>query len=99
MAVTGSIGMAGDIQLGLVLDHQGNLYSDLGKQSAAILVLDNAVALMGRLIPLGLGLAAQNFGLYAAMWLLLLGPLALLVGLPRKMGDQPSRIAGRCKEV
>lgn len=54
--------------------------------SAAILVLDNAVALVGRLIPLGLGLAAQNFGLSAAMWLLLLVPLALLVGLPRERG-------------
>jgi len=37
--------------------------------------------LVGYLIPLGLGLVAEQFGLYATMWLLLIGPLALLLGL------------------
>ena len=35
------------------------------------------------LIPLGLGLVAERFDLVMAMWLLLLGPVALLVGIPR----------------
>lgn len=63
---------------------KGNLYTEIEGQTSTILVLDNAAALVGRLIPLGLGLAAERFGLGAAMWLLLAGPLALLVGLPRR---------------
>jgi hypothetical protein len=31
-----------------------------------------------------LGLVAERFGLQAAMWLLLLGPVALLVGVPTR---------------
>ena len=31
-----------------------------------------------------IGLTAQAYGLQTAMWLLLAGPIALLVGLPRK---------------
>jgi FSR family fosmidomycin resistance protein-like MFS transporter len=44
----------------------------------------NVFGLVGQLVPLGLGLAAEHFGLRAALWLLLAGPLALLVGLPRR---------------
>ena len=39
---------------------------------------------IGGLIPLGLGLVAERVDLRLTMWLLLLGPLALLVGLPRR---------------
>ncbi len=39
--------------------------------------------LVGSLVPLGIGIAAEHWGLHAAMWLFLLGPIALLVGLPR----------------
>ena len=33
----------------------------------------------------GIGLAAERLGLETAMWLMLAGPLALLIGLPRKV--------------
>lgn len=78
------LGLLGFFNSGWYSILKGNLYSELGKQSAAMLVLDNAAAIVARFIPLGLGVVAQRFGLGAAMWLLLLGPLALLVGLPRK---------------
>ena len=39
------------------------------------------------LIPLGLGLAAERFGLAVTMWLLLLGPLALVAGIPRRQAE------------
>ena len=81
------LGVLGFFNSGWYSILKGNLYSELGKQSAAMLVLDNAAALVARFIPLGLGVVAQRFGLGAAMWLLLLGPLALLVGLPRKKKD------------
>jgi FSR family fosmidomycin resistance protein-like MFS transporter len=48
------------------------------------MALKDVAGVFGMLIPLGIGLAAQSFGLGAAMWLLLAGPLALLIGLPKK---------------
>jgi FSR family fosmidomycin resistance protein-like MFS transporter len=38
---------------------------------------------VGNAIPLAIGFAAERFGLGAAMWLLLAGPIALIIGLPR----------------
>jgi FSR family fosmidomycin resistance protein-like MFS transporter len=34
-------------------------------------------------MPLLLGIVAQRYGLDAAMWFLLAGPIALLIGIPR----------------
>ena len=35
------------------------------------------------LVPTLLGVVAESYGLNVTMWLLLLGPIVLLVGLPR----------------
>jgi 2-polyprenyl-3-methyl-5-hydroxy-6-metoxy-1,4-benzoquinol methylase len=35
-------------------------------------------------LPFGIGLAAEQFGLGSALWILLAGALALLIGLPRR---------------
>ncbi len=45
---------------------------------------NNVSGLFGKLIPFGIGLAAHNFGIGTAMWLLLAGPIALFIGLPKK---------------
>jgi FSR family fosmidomycin resistance protein-like MFS transporter len=79
-----ALGLLGFFNSGWYSILKGNLYNELEGQSASMLVLDNAAALFGKLIPLAIGLAAERLGLGAAMWLLLLGPLALLVGLPRR---------------
>jgi len=55
-----------------------------GLSSTAIAV-GNVTGFVGKLLPFGIGLAAQAFGLGAAMWLLLAGPIALLIGLPRNL--------------
>jgi FSR family fosmidomycin resistance protein-like MFS transporter len=39
---------------------------------------------VGALIPLGLGWVAERFDLVVTMWLLLLGPVVLLIGIPRR---------------
>lgn len=78
------LGLLGMFNAGWYSILQGRLYSAMPGQSGAVLTLDNIFGLAGSLIPFGIGLAAAHFGLDAAMWLLLLGPLALLVGLPRK---------------
>jgi FSR family fosmidomycin resistance protein-like MFS transporter len=47
--------------------------------------------MIGKLIPLGIGFAAQAYGLQTAMWLLMAGPIALLISLPR---NQTPRLSG-----
>ena len=56
-------------------------------QSGTVIALGNAAELFGKLLPFGIGLAAELFGLGAAMWLLLAGPLVLLIGLFWKRAD------------
>lgn len=63
---------------------QGRLYSVMPGQSGAVLAVNNVFGLFASLIPLGIGLLAQQFGLGSAMWVLLLGPIVLLLGLPRR---------------
>jgi len=48
------------------------------------MAVSNVFGLFGSLVPLGLGLVAERAGLPVTMWLLAVGPLALLVGLPRE---------------
>lgn len=60
------------------------LYAALPGQSGTVLTVGNLFGLVGGLIPLGLGLVAERFHLTVTMWLLLLGPVALLAGIPRK---------------
>jgi FSR family fosmidomycin resistance protein-like MFS transporter len=63
---------------------QGRLYSSLPGQSASVMALGSVTAPLAKVFPFLIGLLADQFGLQAAMWLLLLGPLALLIGLPRR---------------
>jgi FSR family fosmidomycin resistance protein-like MFS transporter len=62
---------------------QGNLYKSMHGQSGTVMTLNNLAGLFGKLLPLGIGLAADAWGIGRAVWLLLAGPLVLLVGLPR----------------
>lgn len=63
---------------------QGRLYSSLPGQSASIMAIGAVADPLVKLLPLLLGFLADQFGLAVAMWLLILGPIALLVGLPRE---------------
>ncbi|MFZ5818858.1 MAG: MFS transporter, partial [Chloroflexota bacterium] len=62
---------------------KGRLYSALPGQSASLMAIGSVTAPLARLLPLLIGLLADRFGLGVAAWLLLLGPLALIIGLPR----------------
>jgi FSR family fosmidomycin resistance protein-like MFS transporter len=62
---------------------QAELYAAMPGQSGTVITLTNVAGLVGGLMPLGLGLMAQQVNLQATMWLLLLGPAALLLGLPQ----------------
>ncbi|MBP7690288.1 MAG: MFS transporter [Anaerolineales bacterium] len=62
---------------------RGRLYSAMPGQSSLVMTVDALFGLVAGLAPAALGWAAEWLGLAPAMWLLLLGPAALLVGLPR----------------
>ena len=47
---------------------------------------NNIFGLAGSLVPIGIGLFVQTFGLGLAMWMLLLGPTVLMVSIPRCAG-------------
>jgi FSR family fosmidomycin resistance protein-like MFS transporter len=79
------VGLMGFFNAGWYAILKAKLFESMHGQSGAALTLDNVSGLFGKLIPFGIGLAAQTFGLAAAMWLLLAGPIALLIGLPRKV--------------
>jgi len=78
------VGALGFFNAGWYAILKANMFSAMQGQSGVAQALDNVSGLFGKLLPLGIGLAAQAFGLGPAMWLILAGPLALLVGLPRR---------------
>ncbi len=67
---------------------QGRLYSSLPGQSASLMAIGSVTAPVAKFFPFMIGFLADQFGLHIAMWILLLGPIALLIGLPRKI-DSP----------
>jgi len=72
---------------------QGRLYSALPGQSASLMAIGAVTTPIAKLLPLFIGFLADQFGLASAMWILLLGPIALLVGLPSN--SQKSKVESR----
>jgi MFS transporter, FSR family, fosmidomycin resistance protein len=68
---------------------QGRLYSEMPGQSGTVMAINSAFGVTVGIIPALLGFAAERFGLSVTMWLLILGPVALLVGLPTSAVDRP----------
>lgn len=68
---------------------QGRLYSNLPGQSASIMAIGSVTAPLAKLFPFLIGFIADRLGLQTAMWILLLGPIALIVGLPRNTPSLP----------
>ena len=77
------LGLLGLFNTGWCLILKAQLYSAMPGQSGTVMTVGNIFGLVGGLLPLGLGLVAERFDLTATMWLLLLGPLALWVGIPK----------------
>jgi FSR family fosmidomycin resistance protein-like MFS transporter len=78
------LGLIGFGNAGWYAIMKAQLYSAMEGRSGTVMTLSNVSGLFNALIPLGLGLVAERFGLATAMWLLILGPLALLFGVPRE---------------
>ncbi len=69
---------------------KGQLYSALPGQSGTAMALDSGFGLVYGLVPALLGFIAQRAGLPVMMWVLVVGPLALLLGLPRVLKPVPA---------
>ncbi|MBA3804809.1 MAG: MFS transporter [Acidobacteria bacterium] len=77
------LGLLGFANAGWYSILKAQLYKTMPGQSGTVLAVANIAGLVGALTPLGLGIIAGRYGLPAAMWLMLLGPIALLCALPR----------------
>ena len=78
------LGLLGLLNAGWYAVLQARLYGTLPERSGTVMALGSVTGMIGGLVPLALGWIAGRFGLEAALWCLLAGPLVLLVGLPRE---------------
>jgi len=76
------LGLLGFFNAGWYSILKARLYSTMPERSGLILTVNNISGIAGAVIPFAVGVAAQYFGLSFSMWLLLLGPMALLIGIP-----------------
>ena len=67
---------------------QAQMYKEMPGKSGTVMAVNDVSSLLSGLIPLGIGLAARTWGLGAAIWLLIAGPVALLVGIPRQRSPE-----------
>lgn len=77
------LGVLGLLTSGWYAVLQARLYTLLPAQSGTVMALGSVSAVLAGLVPIVLGGLAQRFGVQAALWALLVGPLALVLGLPR----------------
>ena len=82
------LGLLGFFNAGWYSILKGQLYTSMPGQSGTVMALENIFGWVSGFIPLVLGWVAQQFDLRVTMWLLLLGPVALMMGLPRQKRAQ-----------
>lgn len=78
------LGLLGLLNAGWYAILQARLYAALPGQSGTVVAVNNIFGLFAGLAPLLFGWLALRYNLNVVMWILLLGPVALLVGLPRR---------------
>jgi FSR family fosmidomycin resistance protein-like MFS transporter len=88
------LGALGFLNAGWYSVLQGRLYTELPGQSATVMALGSVFGTVGGILPLTIGWVAQQLGLAPALWLLLAGPVALLIGLPRNGPRRAAPTAG-----
>jgi MFS transporter, FSR family, fosmidomycin resistance protein len=78
------IGLVSALHSGWYPVAKGRLYAELPGLSGTAMGISTVTGLLGSALPLAVGLLAGRFGLHDAFWLVLLAPLALLIGVPRR---------------
>jgi MFS transporter, FSR family, fosmidomycin resistance protein len=82
----GLLAVLGLLNSGWYAIPKAGLYAALPGRSGTAIAVGSISGFAGALVPLALGLAAERFGLGPTMWLLLVAPVALFAGLPRRAG-------------
>jgi len=75
------LGVLGFANAGWYSILKARLYSEMRGQSGTVMAVGTASGLVAAVLPLLLGRFADRYGLAPMMWLLLLGPVAVLVGI------------------
>jgi FSR family fosmidomycin resistance protein-like MFS transporter len=70
---------------------KARLYDALSGQSGAALTLGSIAGLIAGTFPLAIGLVAERYGIDVALWVLVAGPVALLLGVPRRSSSAALR--------
>lgn len=78
------LALLGPLRSGWYQVIQGRAYSAMPGKSGTVIAITSIAGLLHAAYPVILGALAENFGLSAAMALLTLGPLSLIIGLPRE---------------
>ncbi len=78
------IGAIGFCNAGWFAILRGKTYAALPGQSGVVVAITSLSNVLNLFVPVLLGSIADSIGLQWAMWLLALGPLALMAGLPRQ---------------
>lgn len=84
-AKLGLLAVIGLVTAGWYSIPKARLYDALSGQSGAALTLGSVAGLIAGTFPLAIGLVAERYGIEMALWLLLAGPVALVVGVPRRV--------------
>jgi FSR family fosmidomycin resistance protein-like MFS transporter len=77
------LGVLGISNAGWYAILQAQLYAAVPKRSGTVMALNSIAGFASGLLPAIIGFIAGRVGLGAAMWLLLLAPIALFIGIPR----------------
>jgi FSR family fosmidomycin resistance protein-like MFS transporter len=88
------LGFLGLFNAGWYAVLKGRLYTAMPGQSGTVMAVTNVAGLVGSIIPLILGFVAQRYNIEVAMWILLLGPIALLIGIPKQKRERISVRSG-----
>lgn len=68
---------------------KAQLYASMPGKSGTSLAIGNIAGVIGSVIPIILGIVAKMAGIGPAMWLLAIGPIALIIALPRQAATKP----------
>jgi MFS transporter, FSR family, fosmidomycin resistance protein len=85
------VGLLGVLNAGWYAILKARLYAAMPGRSGSVNALADVADLGVSVAPLALGMLAERVGLGPTMWVLMLGPIALLVGLPRESRRHATR--------
>jgi FSR family fosmidomycin resistance protein-like MFS transporter len=78
----GALALMGLLNAGWYAILKGQLYSSMPGRSGTVMAV-STIFFIGAFVPVIFGAIAEQVGLGTMMWLMILGPVALLVGIPR----------------